>query len=418
MEEIDLGLQRLQKLLLEEHKSLLTDTFRSVPSPAQSARNETALALQLDAALSRAAESESSAAQSELMKKAAMNALRESQTEVLSLREELQALRQRSDRDSDTQALTSELHRKVDLLNSALDDSQRATYTLRTSLADKEAALQAALCRCDKLEAAAAAIAQAEVSRLTLLLRMRDDAIASMQQSLEEVKSQLGDARRENTSLNIEWKAFHNRKCDEYLKTISELQQTIQRNSSISAVAAQRDRLLVAYEGSSDHASSLNHQVSQLLHANAQLEQQLNALSLNSPPPGHSAAIQLQGSNERARGSTVEANALKARAASVEPRDGRQLTTPAFFITERQYSLLVEENAQLLQAKMQLEENVEKLKQQLRASTRAQQLDCSAEAEEARNLTLDALHEFCVGLGQRLGSVELAIAQQLQSNGQ
>jgi cell division protein FtsB len=109
---------------------------------------------------------------------------------------------------------------------------------------------------------------------------------------------------------------------------------------------------------------------------------------------------------------------VRARANSVEPKDdGLARATPAFFITERQYSLLVEENAHLMQTNAQLEQHVATLKEQLHASIRSQQQRIS-KADDMRHAALDALYEFCVGLGQRLSSIELAIVQQLQSNDQ
>lgn len=439
MEKIDLELQRLQEILLEEQKLWLIYNTPGLPSLATSAQNEGIDSLQLNAALSRAAELEHTAAQSKLMTQAAMGALRESQMEVLQLREELQAQRLHTERAADISIPNVELQKEVDLLNSAMAKLKREAETLHASLTAKDAELQIALSRCNELETAAAYVAPAEVSRLTLQLRMRDETmseesrrsdhlLASMEQSLAEAKNQLTDALHANLSLNTEWKARHDRTCNEYMETINALQETIQQNSNLSLVSTERDQLRVPHDGSSDDVSALNLQVSRLLHANALLEKQLDALTLSPPAPVHSAASQLQGSVERARGMhmyALEVHALKreladvrARANSVEPKDnGQSRATPAFFISERQYSLLVEENAQLLQTNAQLEQHVATLKEQLRSSIRSRH-QRDSKADEISHAALDTLYEFCVGLGQRLDSIELAVKQQLQSNDQ
>lgn len=443
MEEIDSGLQRLEEILREEQDLLLIRRLPSLSSPTKSVQNEASLACtlneKLNAALSKSVELEHAAAQSQLMTKAAMAALRESQSEMLKLREEFEALQVHADRGAEMSVQNSQLQREVDSLKSALEESQRATDALLSSIAAKDFELQNASSRCSELEAAAAFVAPAEVSRLTLQLRMRDETIleasrisnnlvASMDQSIVDVKRQLDDALCANLALSTEWKARYDQKCNEYLETINSLQETIKRNCSPPEVTTEHDRLHVALQGSSNDASALNRQVSDLLRANAQLKQQLDALTLSSPAPVYSAASLSQGSFERARGIhmyALEVHALKreladvrARANSVEPKDdGLARATPAFFITERQYSLLVEENAHLMQTNAQLEQHVATLKEQLHASIRSQQQRIS-KADDMRHAALDALYEFCVGLGQRLSSIELAIVQQLQSNDQ
>jgi hypothetical protein len=421
--DIDLGLQRLQAILLEEQRLLGLSPTSQCTLP-----NEGALAVQLNSALSKIGELEGSVAQAELMKKASMNALRESQMEVRRLQQEHQALTLQANGNADMRTLIAELQSKNELLNSALEQSQHAKDSLQDSLADKHAELQSALSRCHELEAASSFVAQAEVSRLTLQLRMQEELkseeskrlnglLASSEQSLTLVKGQLDHALRSNILSITESRTRNVRKCDEYLQTIDELQRTIEQNSAASSVASERDRLRAAYQEAIDHASALNIKVSQLQHANAQLKLQLDVLLRDPSSTASSATSHTQVSADRTRALSVEILALKkeladarSRAVAVEHQNSN--TTPAFFITEHQYSLLVEENAHLMQTNAQLVNQVETLKQQLQLSMRSRQMR-EHSADKLSNFTLDALCDFCVTLGQRLDGIERSVMQHL-----
>jgi hypothetical protein len=432
VDDMDRRLLRLQEILLEE-------VLRSQRSAVSAASNEGAYALKLNSALARieelenrTAELENAAAQSELTKNAAFKALREAQLTVRRLQEESDAHKLHA---AETNASNAELNKKIESLNNALAESQHAADVFEAALADKGAELHAAASRCHTLESAAAHIAPAEVSRLKLQLRMRDDAaseeskrtealLSASEQSLEEAKVCLDDALRSNALSSAEWKARHERKCDEYLKTIEALQQTIQQNSDVSAILSERDRLRSAYHESNEHASALSIKAAHLQYANSQLKQQLDALARSSPSPAAAAtASPTVAPVDKARNLSVEVHVLKreladarSRAVAGEGQDSRRShEPPAFFITERQYSLLVEENAQLIQDKAQLARHVEALKQQLYSSIRSQH-QREDRADEMSHFTLDALCEFCVGLGQRLDGIELAVMQQLRDD--
>jgi hypothetical protein len=217
---IDAGLQQLQEILREE---ILNNQRLSAPADS-AASNDASRTSELISALSKVGELEHAAAQSDLMKKAALNALSASQAELCRLQEGSEAQKQQV---ADTNALNAELRNKVESLTAALAESQNAADALQASLADKDAELREALSRCQTLENAAAHISSAEVSRLHLQLRMRDEAAAeeskhvkelllTSEQSLAEAKSQLDDALRSNILSNAEWKSRHDRKCDEY----------------------------------------------------------------------------------------------------------------------------------------------------------------------------------------------------------
>lgn len=217
---IDAGLQQLQEILREE---ILNNQRLSAPADS-AALNDASRSSELISALSKVSELEHAAAQSDLMKKAALNALRASQAELCRLQEGSEAQKQQV---ADTNALNAELRNKVESLTAALAESHNAADALQASLADKDAELREALSRCQTLEDAAAHISSAEVSRLHLQLRMRDEAAAeevkhvkelllTSEQSLTEAKSQLDDALRSNILSNAEWKSRHDRKCDEY----------------------------------------------------------------------------------------------------------------------------------------------------------------------------------------------------------
>jgi hypothetical protein len=421
--DIDLGLQRLQAILLEEQRLLGLS-----PTSQSTSQNEGVLAFKLNAALSKIGELEGSLAQAELMKRASMNALRDSQMEVRRLQHEHQALTLQANGNADMRTLIAELQSKTEQLNSALEQSQHAKDSLQDSLADKDAELQSALSRCHELEAASSFVAQAEVSRLTLQLRMQEEStseeskrlnrlLASSEQSLTLVKGQLDHALRSNILTITESRTRNVRKCDEYLQTIDELQRTIEQNSAASVVASERDRLRAAYQEAIDHASALNIKVSQLQHANAQLKLQLDVLLRDPSSTASSATSHTQVSADRTRALSVEILALKkeladARSRAVAVEHQNSDATPAFFITEHQYSLLVEENAHLMQTNAQLVNQVETLKQQLQLSMRSQQLR-EHSADELSNFTLDALCDFCVTLGQRLDSIERSVMQHL-----
>ena len=425
--DIDMGLQRLQAILLEEQHLL-----GLAPPPRSTSQNEGegVIAFKLNAALTKIGELEGSLAQAELMKKAAMNALRESQMEVRRLQNEHQALTLQANGIADMRTLIAELQSKNELLNSTLEESQHSKGSLQDSLVDKDAELHSALSRCHELEAASSFVAQAEVSRLTLQLRMQEESmseeskrlnrlLASSEQSLTLVKGQLDHALRSNILSITESRTRNVRKCDEYLQTIDELQRTIEENSAASVIASERDRLRAAYQEAIDHSSALNIKVSQLQHANAQLKLQLDCFLRDPSSNASSASSHTQVSTDRTRGLSVEILALKkeladarSRAVAVEHQSSN--ATPAFFITEHQYSLLVEENAQLMQTNAQLVNQVETLKKQLQLSLRSQQLR-EHSADELSNFTLDALCDFCVTLGQRLDSIERSVMQHLSS---
>jgi hypothetical protein len=215
-----------------------------------------------------------------------------------------------------------------------------------------------------------------------------------------------------------------------YLKTIDSLQQTLLQNKDASAILSDRDRLRTAYQESNDHASALNIKVTRLEHANAQLKLQLDALTRESPSPTRAFSSNTTASLEKSRSLSIENQVLKRELADVRASGSRSSLAagdcqdsrgshgpPAFFITERQYSLLVEENSQLMQTNSALEKHVETLKQQLASSIRSQN-EREKQSDEMGHFTLDALCEFCVGLGQRLDKIEVFIMQQLRSNSQ
>ena len=215
-----------------------------------------------------------------------------------------------------------------------------------------------------------------------------------------------------------------------YLKTIDSLQQILLQNKDASAILSDRDRLRTAYQESNDHASALNIKVTRLEHANSQLKLQLDALTRESPSPTRAFSSNTTASLEKSRSLSIENQVLKRELADVRASGSRSSLAaadcqdsrgshgpPAFFITERQYSLLVEENSQLMQTNSALEKHVETLKQQLASSIRSQN-EREKQSDEMGHFTLDALCEFCVGLGQRLDKIEVFIMQQLRSNSQ
>jgi hypothetical protein len=251
------------------------------------------------------------------------------------------------------------------------------------------------------------------------------ELLSASEQQLAEANFQLEAALRANILSSAELKARHDRKCDEYLKSIQALQQTIQQNSDASAILSERDLLRSAYQQSNEHGSALSIKVAHLQHVNSQLKQQLDTLACDSSSPAPSTTTTTSASVDRARALSMEVQVLKreladarARAVAVDRQsNGRSHDSPAFFISERQYSLLVEENAQFMQTNAQLEQHVETLKRQLHSSVRSQQLRASR-ADEMSLSTLDTLFEFCVGLGQRLDGLEAVITQQLRRNEQ
>jgi hypothetical protein len=294
-----------------------------------------------------------------------------------------------------------------------------------------------------------ASFAPAEVARLTAQLRMRDEAaaeesrhlkhmLACTEQSVADTRRELDNALRANILSVAEWRSRYDRKCDEHMKAIDELQQTIQSTTSSSrdaaalAIISECDRLRAACQESNEHAAALNLKVSHLQHLNAQLQQQLDTLQPTSPSSAPSTFSPAHVSIGRSSALSLEVQALKRELAEVRAREfavehrgnGRSLEIPAFFISERQYSLLVEEHAQLLDTNSQQLQQLNALKQQLRKVILAQrQHDAAAAAAAAppsdagADLMLDALFEFCQGLAQRLDSVERAMSH-FQSSAQ
>ena len=415
-------------------------------SPANAAADsEGHHAVKLNAALGKIEELQNAVAQADLLKKAALNALRSSQGEVARLKTQADARTQQPDEAGLLQASCAALERNVESLRHELAASQLGTAAAQASLADKDAELCRALARCRQLETTAC-IAPAEVARLTSQLRMHDEAVsdesmhlkhllACSEQSAADTRRELDEALRANILSSTEWRSRYDRKCDEHLKEVHELQQTIQeiksssRDAAASAIVAECDRLRAAYQESNDHAASLNLKVSRLQHLNAQLQQQLDTLQPAPPPPAPSALTHMQASFGKSSALSLEVQSLKrelaqlrARASSADNRDnGRPYETPAFFISERQYSLLVEEHARLLDTNGQLLQQLEALKQQLRQVVLAQrQHDAAAAAaatqrDTGKDLTLDALFEFCQGMTQRLDGIERGMALHLHS---
>ena len=87
---IDAGLQQLQEILREE---ILNNQRLSAPADS-AASNDASRTSELISALSKVGELEHAAAQSDLMKKAALNALRASQAELCRLQEGSEAQKQ------------------------------------------------------------------------------------------------------------------------------------------------------------------------------------------------------------------------------------------------------------------------------------------------------------------------------------
>jgi hypothetical protein len=445
---LDTGLQRLQEVLLEEHSaSLMRCDVNHAPLTSAMANPEGHCTLKLNAALAKIEELQSAVAQADLMKKASLNALRASQGEVSRLQAEIEARKQQPDEVGDLKALCAELERSLDSLRQELAESQLGTAAAQASLVDKDAELRSSMSRWHPLETTAS-FAPAEVARLTAQLHMRDEAaseesqhlkhlLACAEQSVADTRRELDNALRANILSVAEWRSRYDRKCDEHMKAIDELQQTIQSTTSSSrdaaalAIISECDRLRAACQESNEHAAALNLKVSHLQHLNAQLQQQLDTLQPTSPSPAPSTFSHAQVSVGRSSALSLEVQALKrelaevrARASAVEHRgNGRSHEIPAFFISERQYSLLVEEHAQLLDTNSQQLQQLNALKQQLRKVILAQRQHDAAAAAAAppshagADLMLDALFEFCQGLAQRLDSVERAVSH-LQSSAQ
>jgi hypothetical protein len=443
IEQIDAGLQQLEKILLEEQTAFLIlhdqNILRSETAPSC---DESQSASELKGALAKIEALESSLAQSELMQKATMNALSASQLEVSELQEEVQAhkLRDRGCTNGapDPNDVIAELNSKLETRSIQLEESQRAADALRTSLAEKDVLLQDTLTRCHELETAAAFVVPSEVTRLASQLQLREEEhsgecghlkqlLACSEQSLHETRALLDEALRSNVLSNSEWKARHDRKCEEYLKTIAVLQRTIQQYNTPATIASERDRLRAAYEESNERVSALNLQIQQLQHYNGQLKQQVDILKRNS---SSAAPFASGGSGKPADKSTLSGQLLDfsafnsvtpryhARSAAAnEPDEGNLREPPALFISERQYSLLVEENARLIQNNAALLQDVASLKQQLLQNVHPHEQHKTA-VEQASEHALEDLFQFCLRLGHRLDSIEYAVRQQLLNSKQ